>query len=1105
MADEGSTRPGTNTDDGATGAAARARPSRVDLRRAGLIAAVLTGVAIVALVSLVVVTRRSAVGGATTPVAGPGVTPSGPGGSGASGQGLSGGMDTLTGPTPSGPGAGVGVGVGGDAGTGMAAARTGAASVKFFDKADSTRVSAQLSWQKLEPMAGGASGAAGVGEAVVQEPRGYVYLRDGSIAAIRAVQGAFFTPKGGREPESGRFEGGVTVEVFDPQFDAQGRERPIDLTKDRPSIIAQTRTLVFNAPEAELSTQDSFTIDSERMSIAGTGALIIFDQVEEGISRGEFVRVDQVRIWPGASTRPDVPTSGVRSRLASRRPGAGGAGGESRVGGGQERTRLYRLTIEDDVAIRQGPRRLLASRVEGWMTLVNNKLADGAIGQLGPLVPRASGGATGGGAASATAAEAEGEPITATWNGRMVLVPTASVPVELRPNLVALRLMGGSNGPVRVIDEPARLAGEASIVDYGATNRTLVMRVPGAGAGGAAGSKVVLSAGGAGTLVCTQVRADLPQGKVEVIGAGELDAARADGAPALFASWSEGLTLTFATKDGWLEPLPTSATARGNVQARGGNGRAVASGQVAEITFGAPVVMAGGQSMPRSSVREITLSGDARASSPRASGGDAGGAGTAGGVRKAGAVDEVRGQTITLSLEPVNGGASDEPRRVSVRGAAKASSGPFVIEASEFNADLTTDSQGRTTASKVVATGSPRVTDAAGLSASSDRIEADPNTGMALLTGNPVSIVRDGVTINAATVRLDQRNQTATIDGSGRAVAVRADDGGGGRSTRLETSWSGGAVFDARGGAGGSGTGDGRIDARGTINAEIRVGEDETNVAQGETMVILLAPVAGAAGGAGQRQIRSVEIFGRDYVPSAPGVEGRGAAAKLTHRTMGPGRAPLRTVYLEGGSIIADADRGTLVVPGAGKLLVDDRSGRGGGVGAGGSGAGALASVGGGPGRSLFAWSGDLELNRSSGRMFMRRQVQLWHRPPTGPSGESQAVLLDCDELQAMLRGAPAGAGGGGVALGGEMRAELVRVEAIGNVQAETDGRKIIAQRLVFDAASEVMSAEGSDEQLVTFVDPTQSAPVRARAIEWNLREKRISTEGVAPIILTPR
>ncbi|MCU0689199.1 MAG: hypothetical protein MUE97_05615 [Phycisphaerales bacterium] len=84
MADEGSTRPGTNAADdtaSAEGAAGRARPSRVDLRRAGLIAAVLTGVAIVALVSVVVVTRRSAVGGATA-VVGPGVTGGGGGGGG---------------------------------------------------------------------------------------------------------------------------------------------------------------------------------------------------------------------------------------------------------------------------------------------------------------------------------------------------------------------------------------------------------------------------------------------------------------------------------------------------------------------------------------------------------------------------------------------------------------------------------------------------------------------------------------------------------------------------------------------------------------------------------------------------------------------------------------------------------------------------------------------------------------------------------------------------------------------------------------------------------------------------------------------------------------
>lgn len=1023
----------------------------MDVRRAGLIAALAVGLLIVTIVSVVVLTRPQ---GTVDPKRGT-----------ASGTGTTGQESTDTKkpePTPAPVLTGAG-GAGGQAGNDLGGASTGKAQASFFRVEDPSRLAARLSWEKLEPAANG--------ESTVMQPRGFVYLRDGSIARITAARGVFFTPKGRSEPESGRFEGdvasdgeggGVTVEVFDPPTEPNG---VIDFAKDSPGIVAKTKSLVFNAPEAELSTQDPFTIETGRMSVVGTGALVVFDQVEEGVSRAEFVKVQEIRIWPEG--RPGLQGRGgsVVSSIAQQ---------ASQVRAAEElakgRRRLYRLSVDDDVSLTQGPRRLLASRVEAWLTLINNRLPDGAVAKLGP-----EGAAGDAPAAQPRAGEVAGKPaeggsdlITAGWKGRMILVPVPSMPEEFKGDLVALRLTGGSSGPVRVLDEPARLAGEAPLVDYGATRRTLSMRAT-------AGQRVVLSAGGIGTLVCSNVMANLPAGKIDIIGAGELDAAKADGSTALSATFADGLAMQFATRNGWMTPAPISAVAKGHVQAMAA--RAMASGQMAELAFAS---VPEGQPVPtRASLRQIVISGNARAIGPAQTGRK----GNAPGVREP--ADEVQGSRLTLTLEPDAAG-TDTPRQVKVDGKARATTRGFVIEGESFVADLSTDSDGRTIASNVVATGNPRVSDASGLTASADRITADPTSGTALLTGNPVSITRQGVTMNAAAVKLDQNRQLATVDGSGRIVASSND---GSRTTTMEASWQSGATFDNQAA---------RVDARGSIVAEINVGENESNLAKGDTLVLLLAQApgggatGGAQGGAAQdavRQIRTIEIIGRDYAP------GSGIAAQLQNRTFagsGAGRTLARQIYLEGGSIVASSENGTLTVPGAGKLLIDDRRV----TGSTGAASNPLANIGTASGRSLFAWLGSLEMNRFTGRLAMRQQVALTHRP--GGNSDDEQVLLDCSELLATLRGLDASSLT-------DVKADLSRVEAMGGVRAVTGGREINADRLIYDAIGEIITASGTEEQLVSFVDPAQQAPVRARNIEWNLREKRINTEGVAPIILSPR
>lgn len=1025
----------------------------MDVRRAGLMAALAVGLLIITIVSVVVLTRsQSAVDPKRGVVSG----------SGATGTAVPDAPKPEPTPAPVLTGSGAAAGrSGGDLGTGGAS--TGKAQASFFRAEDPSRLAARLSWEKLEPAANG--------ESTVTQPRGFVYLRDGSIARITAARGVFFTPKGRSEPESGRFEGdattdgeggGVTVEVFDPPTAPDG---VIDFVKDSPGIVATTKSLVFNAPEAELSTQDPFTIETDKMSVVGTGALVVFDQVEEGISRAEFVKVQDIRIWPEG--RPGLQGRGGSAVSTIAKQASMVQRAEDLAKG---RRRLYRLSVEDDVALTQGPRRLLASRVEAWLTLINNRLPDGAVAKLGPEAVAGEAASTQTPTTDGTTRPSDGggDLITAGWKGRMILVPVASMPEEFKGELVALRLTGGSSGPVRVLDEPARLAGEAPLVDYAATRRTLAMRAT-------AGQRVVLSAGGIGTLVCSSLMANLPAGKIDIIGAGELDAAKADGSTALSATFADGLAMQFVTRNGWMTPAPISAIARGHVQAMAA--RAMASGQTAELTFAA---VAEGEPVPtRASIRQIAISGNARAIGPA----QIGRKGSAPGVREP--ADEVQGSRLTLTLEPDAAG-TDTPRRVMVEGKARATTRGFVIEGDSFVADLSTDSDGRTIASNVVATGNPRVSDSTGLSAVAERITADPTSGTALLTGNPVSITRQGVTMNAAAVKLDQNRQTATVDGSGRIIASSND---GARTTTMEASWQNGATFDNQAA---------RVDARGSIVAEINVGENESNLAKGDALVLLLAQTAGGATSSGTagataqdavRQIRTIEIIGKDYTP------GSGIAAQLQNRSYagtGAARALARQIYLEGASILASSEAGTLTVPGAGKLLIDDRRGSGGAAAT----SNPLANLGTASGRSLFAWLGSLEMNRFTGRLAMRQQVALTHRP-NGNSDEDQ-VLLDCNDLLATLRGLDASSLT-------DVKADLSRVEASGTVRAVTGGRAINADRLIYDALGEIITASGTEEQLVSFVDPAQQTPVRARNIEWNLREKRINTEGVAPIILTPR
>jgi hypothetical protein len=1133
-----------------------ARPrvvSPADVRRAGLFAAIAIGLLITVGLTVIMVFRRSAQTGpnlATTPASTPASPPTNLGASDAPPA-----APTATAaPPPDGP-----TPVAGGLSDGF---RAGKSRLAFLDQSDPGRTSAVMSWQDLAPT--------GQGNSAVTEPRGLMFLRDGGVALITASRGTFFTPQGKSEPEAGRFEGGVTLELFDAPLG-----RAVDLVADSPSLVATTQTLLFEATESTVSTPDRFVAESAGFAIEGVGSRVVFDQLAQGIARAEFNKVDRVRIWPGG--RPGLAKGTALGSLAqeARRREAGtttpqGSGPPGTLAPGQNAPgdidqtqpvpnqpavprRIYRAVVEDDVVVRQGrstgttgpedaaePRLTLsAARAEAWLTTQNNRLAEGAIAPLDAgLLPIANEpppqGAPPRGADASPAqpqTPANAPPIIATWSGRMVITPVASMPEGFGGNLAALRLTGGAAGPARVVDRvPGTQSGPAAttiavaapIIEYGATTRTLDLT-------GTRASNVVLDAQGLGLLTCTKAKLDASAGRFDVQGPGELTALTASkptapgptapeqDADSLLVTWSRSLAL-IATGTAGARSLRT-IEARGAVQA-----------QTAELTAQADravVLLAPSDARTDAPTNTPTIpqsSGDAR---PRIESVEL--VGTASAAVRLPLNPQPTPQPIKPEPQKLAGDrllvamtrdaqGRDRPTRVEVTGNALATASGLRVSAPAIHASLAPGPDGRVEVVSAKAGPGPSaamggqavVTGEGGLQAFADSVEADPRSQTAILRGAPARVQRQGAELAAPVIALDQRQQIVTIDAPGTLNAISQErTGPTSRPVRVSATWGTNARMDNRAGT---------VEATGATRVTIAAGDDELNTIKGERVELGLDGPAEP----GERRVQRVRVTG------GQGPNGEPASASVEHRRFNSAptatRALARLVYLQGPSVEADLAAGTLDVRGAGKLLVDQPQD------------GAIAAAAPLPnspnllagtsltqarGTSLFSWTGSLRMDRATGTLALRQGVQLTHRP-----ADTQARLtLDCDELDAFLTQRQT-LGTGDDPMAG-LSADLQRVEARGSPESQiraselapppsdtTDpaqppappgpARELTALNLLYDASAGVMRAAGTDESLATFLDGAQPTPVRAREIQWDLRAGRLSAQGLAPITIAP-
>ncbi|HYC99594.1 MAG TPA: hypothetical protein VEB22_00070, partial [Phycisphaerales bacterium] len=282
-----------------------------DLRKAGLAAALVVGLLLAAGMAVVVLTR-------------PAPAPA---------------------PRPAGPAPGSGPEVPPDIVDRGVSTRT--AKVQFADRNDPGRAAGMIEWSSLEPVS--------QVEKLLTEPRGYVYLRDGGLIVVSSRSGRLNTTPKVEEPQSGRFEGGVTLKLYPAGADPK---------TDLPSLTATSETLDFDMPSASIATTGPFKLVSTSFDIDGRGMRLIVNQVEEGIERFEVAHVTKVLFRPDAKD-PFSPKDGATKST-----------GAKPTAKGPDRFRTYRAVLDGAVKLTQAGRVMTAERVEAWAHLVNNRFAD---------------------------------------------------------------------------------------------------------------------------------------------------------------------------------------------------------------------------------------------------------------------------------------------------------------------------------------------------------------------------------------------------------------------------------------------------------------------------------------------------------------------------------------------------------------------------------------------------------------------------------------------------------------------------------------------------------------------------------------------------------
>jgi hypothetical protein len=1027
-------------------------------------------------------------------------------------------------------------------------AEVGKARVQYVDRRNPGRVAGLIQWSKIDPLPNG--------RALVERPQGVIFLADGRQLVFNAATGRLFTRPGATEPESGLFEGGVPVALYAARTDG----RPIDTATDRPVAMFFAQTISFDLGLGELSTPDEFRASGPTFDFKGRGLRLVFDQVAERIALLSVEKTDFLRYATDTdASSASAPAGGTAAKPATSPTNPVDPAPPTLTGP----STVYAAAIDRAVTVRQGQRTLVGASLAGLLRINAAQQQQGTerVAATGlPAPPPASPASTPSSLAGVTAvpAPAGSAPTPATISGPITpgldvslatereqdLLVTFAGPFVLRPaqpqaadglpddeNLL-VTLRGGAaataDAPRRVtLRDPALgLQGEADELRVEGTARAVSLVA-------AAGDSVLLTMTGSrsepastspvlgqsGVLSTTWVRASFRDGVVD-LGPGLLVADRPADAPASagtaaaslpgpnvtpFMHWTGTASLSFAMADGRMTDRLERAEfgrAVGVPGVRPGEGRVTVGDAQGRLSAGEAVVLfmppspnakAGGLALQR-----LTLGRNAELLA-------------ANGSLTAEAMDV----TFAPSEFARDGRTATRPADLLARGQVVArDAGGSRLSSGTLDAVLGLSDSGQTVVQTIDAGGGVDVVQG-DTRIRTPRLRADVSGQIADLIGEGTTLELPRLRLTGTQMRADGIKRELFVHGAGRIDAEPPGQSGSAASAAsapsggtVAVTWASSLIFNDRTGS---------ADVRGTVRAVFVADPQARDVIEGDRVQLTFTPAAtGAAAAAApagampvasagpERRLLRAEVTGRSVEETG------GAMATVDSRRFAPppevGETPLqRLVYLQSDRIVADLVNQTITTPGAGRLLVDERSGR------------RFAAVpvqpsapraqqdglfnssGSADGTTLMNWSQSLTFSRTQGELDMQGGVRLIHRP----AGGGPVVTMLCNRGRAFIRErtsdsaaatAPAAAS-----------AQLLRASAEGDVQVSTpDGKRMIADTLTYDplAGSVTAQAGGPTLPRATFEDPAKPPPVAAEKLVWFLRDGRVEVTNPAPVVV---
>ena len=655
-----------------------------------------------------------------------------------------------------------------------------------------------------------------------------------------------------------------------------------------------------------------------------------------------------------------------------------------------------------------------------------------------------------------TETQAESESLIITWSGPMRVRPIDDeLPTQLTQDRVALRLNANEGRGITMSAPDRGFSGQATRLTYFATRAIAKLD------GKASDEGIIkLEVDEAGTLYSESLVADLTSGLIEMSMRGSITTSDPDPSQVASVRWKDRAEIKFAIDEqGQLTQRLEHARFEGAAIAEQDGSSVGARAINARLDPELPAA---------SSLTQIVLEEGVIASAEK---------------------QTLTGQTVTIDFVPArNPNDPPQPVRVSSVGSSMGRTPDQMLRAAEMHAQLVQDPSGKTVIESAQARGGVNYRDSSRTTARADELEADGINEVITLKGKDAQVTQAGSTIGGEHITLRAKRRSVEVVGPGtfaHDIALeQAPDAMPGLEGQVNARWTQSMRFEDTLGT---------VECRGDVRVISTPDTLTRDTLKADRMTINLTPMptSDPVGGTRtpERQLISARASGRAE-PGQPPVP-----ASVESRSYSPENPELAigVLYLEGAQILADNEKQTLVVPGAGTLLVLDREQ---------SQQREQAAQPdrpiGGSGLTRFTWKSRMTLERLQGTGTFTGTVQVDHKSLSS----NEIATLQTDTLVANFETDPTGMENA-ESIAGNANA-LTSAIARGSVRFRYDNRELVCDLAEYDAIEESLFASAVDNNLVTLYNNDGSAPTSASTLLWDLKLDRFEVNAPSPIRTTP-